>query len=541
MLVKLRTSKLYENIKDSIADLSKAVLSRETVIIFALGIIIHFCALSNLIYNHDSITSYSNDLDWLVVQGKWFVTPLASLDGPSINLNTMQNMIGLMAYAVASQVFCTIFSLNDRKRRLLVGAVFVAFPSVATSSLYHVLDYFALAFLIAFLGAYFIAKRDHKLQAIGIIILTFSVGGYQAYLGVALAILVLLNILDLLKGAEVKGVLKRGFGHFLCCIISTLIYYIILKIELFIQQKELNDYKGISSMTDNIAPSVLLKSSYGAIKDVYRFLLKGALSTQKYLFAACTVLTGLLICIYIYRFLKAIKNKGENIIARGLLVFILLLICLPLSANVIGALSRNATFYYISIAPFLIMFTLPVLLNDLYSTMNCEESISDESNNRKRQALGIFANILVFMFCWIWAVQDNSFYEQQLLITEQITSKVAILATEIQQTEGYEFESNVYFLGEPPYTFLNSTGISESMDILFETTGAGYENMQKEVYHEVILWYYLKNQLSIYFNIQVEDDAFLDKYASEIEEMSVYPDNGSIINVDGNILVKLAE
>ena len=106
------------------------------IIEFFLGIVIHFYILANLLYNHDSAVLSSNNFDWLLVQGKWFVTPLASLDG-FLDLSYISQIICLLSVSIASIVIAEMYKLESSRSIVLIGLIFISFPSIATMAVYH--------------------------------------------------------------------------------------------------------------------------------------------------------------------------------------------------------------------------------------------------------------------------------------------------------------------------------------------------------------------------------------------------------------------
>lgn len=527
-----RTQRLYQ-VWQAIEQLvrSRPLRTAFTASFFS-GVFIHFFALANFFVNHDSIVLPYNNLDWLLSQGKWFVTPLASLEGPFV-LNYLSMLIGLVAVALCAGVLCEIFLIRSIWRARLIGVIMAAFPSVASITLYVSLDYFALAALLAVLGSYFMMRDGWLNRLAGIGLVTLSLGAYQAFLGFTLTILVLDCALRLANKEDIGAVVRRGLTYIGMAIVCMGLYYLVLQLRLHMTGITLSDYKGISSMTSNLMPTVLLSSAVTAWKSVMLFFLQNILGMETpgwYLPGILLVLVLVWSCLSVCRKSGALRSPIHLV-----LLAILMVILLPLAVNIIGVLSANASFYYISIYPFVLIPLAPlVFIND---NLDSPQKTAICFGHR---VLPVCTACLLAVTSYLWIVQDNTAYQKILQLNQQLTAKSAVLTAQIQSQPEYTSDTPVVLAGETPYVFLAPQGISSSFSSKNTAPMGLFGDASQEIYSSGVLAAYLLNEMGINLNIEDQTELLAAEYDA-VAALPVYPDAGSITYLDKKIVVRLSE
>ena len=496
-----------------------------------VGLIVHFVILSNTMFNHDSITLVATNADWLISQGKWFVTPLQAYKGP-VALNYLGNIAGIAAIGCLSGFICSIFCIKNKLYARLIGAILVAFPSVATMMLYNVCDYFALAALLATISAYLITKRDIVSNFLGVILLAFSVGAYQANISFATGILVLYCIILFLNPeTSIFLVVKKGLRFIGEIILSLGIYYGILQIRLYMTQTVLSDYKGISSMKSNFALSTLMHSVFGAYKNVLNFLFKDILGTNS------SILIGIYIFVIICNFALVIliiwKRRLFREPIRFVYILVLITLIFPLAVNLVGVLSQNTSFYYISIYSFALLFIVaPILIDQLQLKRNKKNGV---------KIISVFAILSIVLSSGVWFINNNQAYQKLLNINENIRLKSTALVAQIQEQEEFTIDTPIVFVGNTPYPFLeNQNGLGLIFDTIPTSNGMALGTAKDEIYMDGILIAYIQNFISP--NMKFESlTNFQEENNMQIDEMPIYPNYGSIKYIDGRIVVRMGE
>lgn len=512
-----------------VEEVSESTVIRSTFLFtLAFGFFVHFFILSSYLFNHDSITLLYTNFGWLLTQGKWFVTPLNDYKGPLI-LSYLSGAVGIVVIAVISALLCLIFSVKKKGTGWMIGAMLVAFPSVATILMYRACDYFALSVLLAVLAVFFAKRRGIVSALLGIVFLTLSIGSYQGYLGFTAAIFVLLCILDLLRpDVSWKQVLVRGLAYIAEIVVSAEIYYGILQLRLYQAGTELSTYKGINEMSDNLTPARLWNSVVVALKNAYGFFLQdnlgGASIKMRWIY------TLLLVTILILAGIAVRRHQLYRDIVRCILLVILIVLALPLACNAIGVFSNNTSYYYITIYPICLIFiSIPLLL----------ETCLPERSNAIGSIIHCGALLLSVICVFSWFIRDNQGYEKLFYENYAIQSKSTILVAQIQEIEGYNSEMPVALVGRTPYGFLASQGISAEFDNI-DTSAMGFGSASDEIYAEHVLRYVITSHIAPNMKIISEAD-ISDAARGAAESMPIYPNSGSIQMADGYILVKLGE
>lgn len=494
------------------------------------GILIHFVALSNMIFNHDSVVLYWTNGDWLLSQGKWFVTPLMSYKGPVV-LNYLGGIVGIAAVGCMAGIICSIFTIKKEWHARFIGAVLVAFPTITTTMLYGFCDYFCLTSLLAVVAAYFISKEKFLFNLIGIGLLTLSVASYQAYIGFAVSILVLLCMTQILDADKtICEVVRNGIKYIVCIVISLIMYYVILKVRLYTTGMELSSYKGINNMVSNLAPNKLLESAIKAYQDVLSFILKDSLGTGDrnvaILYCAVMVLNIILLILMLLK--KGLYKEP----LRSLLLVILAVVCFPIAVNLVGVLSGNSSFYYITVYSFVMLFLVSPILFASY--------VPKEDGTLAQRFISILVALSLIMPTANWFITNNQAYQKIMYHNRTIHLKTTALVAQIQSHEDFNTDIPIIFAGNVPYLYLeNNSGLGTLLNGL-NTGGMALYKASGMIYSSGILSTYIQCNIAPTMTFG-DSEIFSQQHSGEIANMAIYPNQGSIQCIDGCIVVRLGE
>lgn len=526
---------LKANMQDFKKTLKKIFFYEKSYVVFVMtfvtGFFLHSVMITNVLYNHDSMTLPFNNGDWLLTQGKWFVTPIVSLYGP-LEVQSSGVFIGLIALALCAMAICGYFDIKNKLLRFMIGLILVSFPSFTTETLYHATDYFCIAFLLGVVGAFLITSGGIATKILGIILASLSLGAYQANISTIMVIVAADILVRVLNNQRSKEIVKECFIDVISVIGSLMLYYVVLKIRLFVKQVDLSDYKNISNMGDNIKPSTFFHSAEIAYKCMVDFFLRGDCGIYG---DGYTVWGALFILIMLFTaFVVARKNgilKNMNTYF-WLFAFTLLF---PLCVNAIGVLSANLSFYYISIQAFSLVYCLSIILMSLF------ESSGGLLHDRIGKCIYYCGIAIALTICFRWSMNNNVVYQKLFMINHAYDIKVATLMGDIHGTKGYSSDMDVIFVGEPPYTFLESGGALSYFETQLDTsTGYFLGNADGMIYSEGILDNLLKNKCSE--KIMMVSNKDLDNETlRKVEQMPIYPSEGSLQTIEGRMIVKLSD
>ena len=219
------------------------------------GILIHAYMFTNKLPNWDDINnvgSFGVGSEF----GRWFLKYINPLDG----IWSVPWIGGLFAVTFLSLAACMVVAALDI--RSLTGVVIVplmmlSFPSVCSMFTFmFTADCYAVGIFLACTAAWLIRKYRFGFVP-GIVLLVLSLGLYQAWLCVALGVLVCGLFLDLLReedgqrqtgsgipAARARSVFLRGVKTFVVLLASVALYSFIAR-RIF---PELDSYNGLSQM-----------------------------------------------------------------------------------------------------------------------------------------------------------------------------------------------------------------------------------------------------------------------------------------------------
>lgn len=495
------------------------------------GFFVHLFILATYIFNHDTLVLPYTNGDWLLTQGKWCVSWMTTYKGAFV-LSYLGGAVGILAASGIAATLCLIFSVQNKSIGRLIGAITVAFPSVSTMLMYQAGDYFLLTALLATLAAFFFSRNDWLSAIIGVCLLTVSLGSYQAYVSSTAAILVILCITELLqRETPWKQVLVSGLVYIGEIIASIGFYYAILQYRLHITGTQLSTYKGIDNMAGILQPARLWAAIVGAVKNVYGFFLKdnlGLPSAGVRVIYTLVLLAILFLVIYI-----VYTRKLYTDVPRCALLVILLVVCLPLAANLIGVLSGNESYYYITSYSITLIFTaLPLLVEKCLLR-------GDKKGLTTSLLKGISSCLIVLCICG-WFIRSNQGYQKLFFVNYNIQTKATALVAQIQSVPGYTTETQVVLAGKTPYLFLKSQGIGQSFETVNTLPMGILGSAASEIYSDGVLYYFIVNHISPNMVI-VGEDHLTDAGKTVIKQMEIYPNSGSLQMVDDTLIVKLGE
>ncbi len=520
----------YANLVELKENLLKCELLINFVFIFMFGILIHGVIIFGDYVNHDTIALPTNIYSWLLVQGKWFVTPLSVLEG-YYDIPYLSALIGLIFFSLSAILYSIIFNIKDKWLQRLIGGLFVSFPSVATMAIYHAMDYFSIAFFLSVLAGYLIIKNSHKISIIGTGSLCLTIGAYQPYLSVTMVILLFDTIVSILHNNEIK---RRVINYFSSVFLSIALYFVILKIRLLVTGMKLSPYKGMNNLSHNLSPDILINSVYGAWCDYWSFFLMGKLniyslfSDEKYIYIIAwgiiVLYVSSVIITSIYSICSAAKGK-----ARAVCVMLYIFI-IPICANVAGVATANQSFYYITLAPFILVFTFPVVLHCCTGKNICKNVFN-------------VTVVGLLLLSWFWIHENNMAYQVLKQRNRNVDYRITDLATKVKSLDGYSADKKIVFIGDAPFDFLKSEGLLKRWESELCLNGYGLGGgMAGMVYDYGILRAFFENRYATEFKIVHQNDRSYKNLININESsMSIYPTKGSIIVKDDIIYVKLSD
>lgn len=480
---------------------------------FILGLLIHMPALLSDIPNHDGLGSMYFDQN-MITSGRWFLTVACGFS----SYYTIPWMIGLLSllFLGATAVALTaLLELEDTGAVMLVSGLLVSFPALASTFAYvFTMDGYMLALFLAVL-AVFCTKKWRYGFFTGAVCLAFSMGTYQAYLSFAILLCLYQVLLIFLEEKGFRNQMRLILHYLYMGVFGVVLYYVLLRVLLFIQGKELASYQGINGMTGGLG----LHTIPHMYKDFLSFSIKGnVIFNNVFSLAACGVLVLTTLFVLVRMFLKRKWWK-----CPGFFVIIAVAgILAPLGTNVILLISPDVTYHLLMRYQWVVYLILMVAF------------VSRYSGTGKASNLTVWLSFAAaFVLVFNYAVTDNIGYSNLQKRYEKTYAYCVRLLDRMEQTEGYYQGIPIAMVGVVGYNPFPVTDItlpvtSNMIGLNGDTllyTGENYE-------------VFMKNYLGASLNILSPEEMGDIYFSPEYIEMESFPAASSVKIVDGIMYVK---
>ena len=500
---------------------------------FVTGLLIHMPAMLMDVPNHDGLSSmyFSQNM---ITSGRWFLAVVCAAS----SFYTVPWIIGLIAVfelALTAVLLKRIFEIDDSVTIYLISALLVSFPSLASTFAYvFTLDGYMAGLFLAVLAVYLV-RKDHFM--LGGVSLAFSMGVYQAYLPFAM-LLCIWSVWDVMACGK-KGCVRKSLDHLYMGITGSVLYYVILKILLKIEGRELDTYQGIDSL-ENAG----IAHRFSSIPHMYSDFVKFTLS-KGFLTGSICAAAGLVLLITCLAALITILIKS-GVYKKIWFYWLLLLsaIMIPLSSNIVLMITPNVNYHLIMRYQWVLFWIAAVAIcdrcvrktSDVSPSSDASEKTEKEINKRNALVFGMiswtgFASALVIFLSY--AVTDNIGYTNLQRKYEKTYAYALRLLDRIEQTEGYYQGVPIAIMGvigddEFPPSEITSPATEEMIGLNGDYLIYTADN------YEAFIKYYMGATLNF---VSEEEEARI-YYSDEYIEMESFPGATSVKMIDGVICVK---
>ena len=514
---------------DILSDLWKKAQARYKFAFFGtviFGILSHGMGLFNKYSVHDDLNHMLNGGNPLPL-GRWMLYLMRRFerlfygDG-NYSLPTVNGFITILCIGISVCILISLMDIRSSTIAFLLGGAAVSIPVVTGMFGYmFTAHYYGIALLLAVSGAALLVKWSSLPAVIGsILLLTCSVGTYQAYIPVILSVF-LFSMIKAFSEAENREqriiLYKKLIVLFFSCIAFMALYVLIMNFFLRRSGIELTNYKNLNTIT-----GVSLREYLGRIPVVYRefFRPSGNVSYNmvpghiRYLYYG-------ILAAGIFFMGRLIFSRRKNPVSAVILIFLTILI--PLSVNFIFMMVEQQYCSALMMYGYVMLFTI--------TAWAFERSIGPEQSAAGRilktvSFLGMGA--LVLMYCRY----DNICYLRINISQTEAIRYYSTLVTRIQSTEGYNSWLNVSYIGVP-HVGRRDNSVEEIPE---------FEHIRIHPYYgmrDAVQDYPWKEFLRIwcgYTPHEVSESYFRDD--PEVQAMPRYPDDGSIKVIRDTVVIK---
>lgn len=485
---------------------------------FVMGLLVHFSMLSHNLLNHDGAGAFY----WphsFVDHGRWLLKSVCSIS-TYFTMPWVTGILSIFYLSIAVTIIVEIFSIKNKISILLIAGFLMTFPALASVFSYlYVADGYMLGVLCACLAVLLVQKLKFG-YLWGAIPLALSLGIYQAYLSVAILLIMLLLIIQILDSeSTTRSILLKIKDYLILGGLGAVIDFICMKAALLITKMSLTDYQGASSINQfSLSIDNILKSITVSIQEFIAFPKWPSISGYgiiKYVLIAYAV-------IFILTVLLIIKKNRIHRNPIKILLLVLIFACIPFALEIIRFIIPDVWYHMLMFYPWCILFISVPILHERYL---------GQIDTIPSALLSNFAVIGAIMIIFVYFLISNLAYFNMEGRVNKTYGMTIRMVDRIEQVDGFTFETPVLFCGSIRYPTTNQT--SGYLEGMIGTTGNDF--IISDIFYKV----YIDNTLNLKFPTPDQRTIETIKNSEQFKSMPLWPAKDSVQMIDGTIVVKV--
>ena len=559
------------------------------VVCFAVGMVCHAQMYLNGLSNPDAVVSLSNPNGygsfiphaWDMSLGRWGLL-FAAYAKFGLCSSILTSAITIVLFTLGIVALIDKLGIRNACLRYASSVLFIASPFVSCCiTYYYCSNSYALSFLCAVLAACLIGRVGSVGKPVALVgavaLLAFSLGCYQASLGVFCVAVLLVMIRALMgdgseplaslacdargaegrlscreesRGVEVQSPcceegcsasssfsakqLAVFFGvAVVVCAAGAVLYYALTELSLFVLGIGLSSYGGASS----VGAGSILGSLTSSIPSAYVAFSDGLFGHDifgNHFGWVYVAAVGLIVAAVAFARLVAIngvKRLGSSAMA------LLCVVLIPFAANVILVIVPSYGYPTpLMLGGFMASFLLlPLLVQLLLDS-------SERGNARLRvpaKAMSVGCCCLVAVGAWSYVLQSNADAEVMQTCQNQTASLATRIAGALDANPDVQAGAKVLIAGKPEAGNYPNTSDSCVHASSYAKWGMVWDNHYQ---NNMRSWDVIMKQFAGQsFNYCSFDECAKVIRSSEFANMSLYPANGSVATIDGVVVVKISD
>lgn len=496
-------------------------IKRQWVVVFGttfvIGLITHATIMLQDIPNHDGLASMYFDQN-MITSGRWFLSVACGFSS-YFTLPWLIGLLGLLLLSVTAVLLTDVLQIDSVWLGVFVGGLMVTFPALASTFAYvYTLDGYMVGLMLSVLAVWFTAKRG-KMWLAGAVCLAFSMGVYQAYLPFAILLSLYMVLISFVELTTLKEKVQATGKYLGMGILGAALYYVILRVLLLVQGKQLASYQGIDGM-DSLTGLDLVGTIKSIFVDFAEFTVKGHVLFNN---AFSIIAFGALLLVSFVVLVKLACHKGLFKSVWFYLILLALAVTIPVASNVILIISPGVNYHLLMRYQWVLFVVLLLAFCNRYADL-----LKKKSAGCKWMML-VCAFVLVFNYL----VVDQIAYSNLDKKYEKTYSYCLRLLDRMEQTEGYYPGIPVAMIG------VVGTDNFPETDVTGKVTGS-IIGMTGDylLYTSANYASFMKHYMGVELN-PVSDEDMLRIYDSEqYRALDSFPGKNSMKVVDGVLYVK---
>lgn len=495
------------------------------------GCITHFYMLTHKLPNWDDVNNLDTfgSGDYL---GRWFLKYIHPL-GSSYSIPAVHGMLLIIFLALSACLVLAILDIHSTTAAILVPMFMVTFPSVACTMTFMFMAHTSgMAIFMICLAVYLLRRYKWGWLPCAAL-LVCSLGIYQSYISIAIALMLMGMIGDILSGKDFMTVLKRGM---LCVIVllGTVGIYMWL-CHVFYPDIDNETYGGIGNM-GNIAVSQMPRLIGRCYKRFLEYFIWKPFAFMSKTMQKMNILTcALAIILGVYHIVKGkLYRKWMDCV-----LYCVLCLFMPLAVAFVYFMAPDAPYSMLMLYAYVMIYVTVIMLwEKAIGYWQNEQDIAWKAIVRKTLTWIII--ICAMASCYCDYLISNTAYMRMEISYERVTAYFNRIIERVEACEGFQNGDAVAMLGE--FYYLDNPSPIElgglDTDKLRTMDGVALEN-------GLITGGVRNHFIETYIGFEMTSLSEADKneiMESQIyQEMPVYPAEGSIRKINDVWIVKLCE
>lgn len=501
------------------------------IISMCSGAIIHFWLYSNSLLNPDAIYMGEQYIGgWEVTVGRWGLVLFDFLHG-GVNAPILIALLTLIFFSLGGVLLNELFDVEKPGVRILIPLCVVSSPMVSNTLTYpYCSDAYSCAFFLAVLAILMAVKGKGVLcyfTAIICIVLSLSV--YQSSLGVAAGASVIVLLLRVIGQPQHLREHRKLLLKLLAVGgIGTAVYYLVLKLLLYVRGLSMMSYKGADAIGVWSVIKAFPTSVGHAYRDFFDFFARQNIMINSYLVRFCY---GILFLAFIVAFLVSLRRlKRQPTVVISALILVALV---PLACNIVDIVASQTRIILLTSGGMALICPAILAFYSKYAI---------PKNGFVQSKVPTWSNILLCSVAVLLTLNNALIINADAMVMKASTQQTVLLANRmlmrLEQSEDYFSDAQILIAGVP------MNGNYPIVSDLIEPTN--------QYAHFGLVWGTYDGALNCWRQIfsqklGVERDWCWEFQYREItatqefQDMPIFPEDGCIKTINGVLVLKVSE
>ncbi|WP_026510169.1 glucosyltransferase domain-containing protein [Butyrivibrio sp. LC3010] len=523
--------KLMREIERQYGDFSEKM--QEFNLFHVMGYVVFWTFLSHgmIIFNkysfHDDIGYYQFNVGGTYTLGRWALGFCGELEkrifggGHNFSLPVINVFWSVFFIGLSCVIIFIIFNFKSKIEEFLITGIAISIPMITGLFGYmFTASYYMLGAFLTCLGCCFWiikGKRIYKICAI--VLMSFSIGIYQANLAFEIAFLITYALFTTInKDLSVKEYLNLLFKVISGVLFSLVLYFVINSLVLKVKGLSMSSYAGLNTVGSisilTYLRRILIAYKSFFVVEIDKTYCMFPFNLHKLYYVSVVIGIGLMLLIILDKYKK---NK-----IWALEIFILM-IMFPAAVNSIFIMVPIESIHQLTMYSYIFLFVLFV----------CELNyIRTNIHMIYVKCISGCAFFILMLFGLTYARYSNVCYSRICFSMEEANSYFNTLVTRIQSVEGYNETIPIVYLNEYSKKSISFYDNSEFSNVItdpyIDSNGLINNYLWKD---------YMKKWIGFAQEYVPESQIDKNEYR-DIRSMSHYPNDGSIKMIDGYLFVK---